>query len=347
MKIALRMVAALAAGFAATAAYPQFHRLEAVAALKAESPDWDYLSLDAERGNLFIAARGDGMMVYDVNAKRVVTTLEETKGANASVQVPEFDRIYTVNLDGTTTVFQLSTLKKLDKITLGEDADAAFYDPVTKEVAFTRGDSNEITFVDAATGKIVTRLKFGTKKLEASAADGLGNMFTASRDRNSVFKIDMKKHEILGEYPAACEEANGMAIDRANKRLFVGCRGSKPVLSVMDTESLKVVATLPIGRGNDGVIYDPDTRLIYTSSGVDANLVIYRQESPDSYKLVEATTTRPYARTMALHPKTKKLYLVAAEGTVDPSRKVNTAPAPFYPNRYFPDTFVLLTYAPR
>ena len=347
MRTTLKLVAAVAAALAVTPLQAQFHRLEATAPLQADSPDWDYLSLDPERGNLFIAARGDGMIVYDVKGKKVVTTLDDTKGANASVQVPEFDRIYTVNLDGTTTVFQLSTLKKLDKVHLGEDADAAFYDPVTKEIAFMRGDSNEITYVAAATGKIVARLKMPSKKLEASAADGQGNMFTASRDRNSVFKVDLKTHAVVAEYPAGCEEANGMAIDRAGKRLFVGCRGKSPVLSVMDTETGKVITTLGIGRGNDGVVYDPETRKIYTTAGVDGNLVIYDQMDANTYKLAEATTTRPYARTMALDPKTKKVYIVAAEGTVDPSKKVNTAPAPFYPNRYFPDTFTLFTYAPR
>jgi DNA-binding beta-propeller fold protein YncE len=119
------------------------------------------------------------------------------------------------------------------------------------------------------------------------------------------------------------------------------------VLAVIDSDSGKVITTLEIGRGNDGVIYDPATHKIYTSNGVDANLVIYDQVNPDTYKLAEATTTRPYARTMALDPKTKKIYLVTAEGTADPAKKINKAVAPFYPNRYFPDTFTVLTFAPK
>ena len=116
---------------------------------------------------------------------------------------------------------------------------------------------------------------------------------------------------------------------------------------VQDADSGKVIATQEIGRGNDGVIYDAETRKIYTSNGVDANLVIYDQVDANTYKLAEATTTRPYARTMALDPKTKKVYMVTAEGTSDPAKKINKAVAPFYPNRYFPDTFTVLTYAPK
>ena len=339
------LLAAVTAVLIFPALAQSFHRLEATAQLKAEAPDWDYLSIDPVRNHLFIAARPDGLIVYDTEGKRVVATLEDTKGANASLPVPEFDRLYVVNQDGTATMFELSTLRKLGKVEMGKDADAAFYDPVTKEIAVMRGDSAEVTYLDAASGKIVARLKMPTKKLEGSAADGHGNMFTAIRDRNSVIKVDMRTHAIVAEYPANCEEANGMAIDRASQRLFVGCRGKNPVLSVMDAASGKVVATLGIGRGNDGMAYDPDTRKVYATGGVDGNLVIYGQVDADTYKLVEATTTRPYARTMALHPRTKKVYMVTAEGTVDPSRKVNTGPAPFYPNRYFAGTFVLLTYA--
>ena len=119
------------------------------------------------------------------------------------------------------------------------------------------------------------------------------------------------------------------------------------MLAVMDADSGKVVTTLEIGRGNDGVIYDAETRKVYTSNGVDANLVVYDQVDANTYKLAEATTTRPYARTMALDPKTKKVYLVTAEGTADPAKKINKGVSAFYPNHYFPDTFTVLTYAPK
>ena len=114
----------------------------------------------------------------------------------------------------------------------------------------------------------------------------------------------------------------------------------------MDAESGKVITTLDLGRGNDGVVFDPDTRKIYASNGVDGNLVIVQQMDADTYRLAEAPTTRPFARTMALDPKTKKVYLVTAEGTVDPTKKINSGPSALYPNRYFADTFTLLTLWP-
>jgi DNA-binding beta-propeller fold protein YncE len=334
--------------FAAAVQAQQFYHLESAVTLKGAAPDWDYVTLDPARGYLFIGRRGDGVTVFDVHTKKAVRNIDKSEDANAIAVIPEFDRGYTINGDGTTTVFQLSTLKLIDRIKIGEDADSAFYDPVTKQLAFTMGDSKKIAFVDAKTGKVVGELPMDSKKLDGTVPDGEGNMFMALRDRNSVARIDVAQRKVTADWKTApCEEPTGIAFDKANKRIFVGCRGKSPVLAVLDSDSGKVITTLEIGRGNDGVIYDPATHKVYTSNGVDGNLVIYDQVNPDTYKLAEATTTRPYARTMALDPKTKKIYLVTAEGTADPAKKINKAVAPFYPNRYFPDTFTVLTFAPK
>ena len=127
--------------FAAAVQAQQFYHLESAVTLKGAAPDWDYVTLDPARGYLFIGRRGDGVTVFDVHAKKAVRNIDTSEDANAIAVIPEFDRGYTINGDGTTTVFQLSTLKSIDRIKIGEDADSAFYDPVTKQLAFTMGDS--------------------------------------------------------------------------------------------------------------------------------------------------------------------------------------------------------------
>ena len=59
----------------------------------------------------------------------------------------------------------------------------------------------------------------------------------------------------------------------------------------------------------------------------------------------ELASAGRYARTMALDPKTKKVYTVTAEGVADPAKKINTAVTTFYPNTYYDNTFTVLTYA--
>jgi len=42
---------------------------------------------------------------------------------------------------------------------------------------------------------------------------------------------------------------------------------------------------------------------------------------------------------------TQKIYGMVAEGTFDASKKNLTTISPFYANKFFPGTFVMLTYA--
>ena len=325
-----------------------FYRLESAVKLSGAAPGWDYLAFDPARSWLFIDRRADGVTVYDTAAAKVVGQIERSKGANATTLVPDDDRGYTTNGDGSTTIFRLSTLETLDRVKLGESADAAFYEPATGQLAFMMGDEHRITFIDAKTAAVTGRLTTLSESLEAAASDGEGQLFVAERDRAAVLRVDAKHHAARGEWRiAGCQQPTGLAIDRADHRLFVGCRGAKPVLAVLASDTGRLVAALPIGRGNDGVVYDPETRRVFTSNGLDADLVIFDQLNPDRYVLSQAVTTRPIARTMALDPKTKKVFLVTAEGVVDPARPVNHEAGPFYPNHYFPDTFTLLTYAPQ
>jgi hypothetical protein len=331
-----------------TAGAAEFYRLQSAAILPGAAPAWDYLSFDPARSWLFIDRRGDGVTVFDTVAGKVVGRIERSEGANATTLAPEADRGYTTNGDGSTTVFQLSTLKTLDRVKLGASADAAFLEPLTGQLAFMMGDEHRITFVDARSGAVTGRLPTRSAELEAAVADGHGQLFVAERDRAAVLRVDARSRRALGEWPiAACRQPTGLAMDRDRRRLFVGCRGEKPVLAVLSADTGRRIAAMPIGRGNDGVIYDPQSRRVFTSNGIDANLVIFDQATPNRYVLAQAVTTRPIARTMALDPKTRRLFLVTAEGVVDPARPVNREAGPFYPNRYFPDTFTLLTYAPR
>ncbi|HEX7759146.1 MAG TPA: hypothetical protein VF459_06580 [Caulobacteraceae bacterium] len=343
----LALTTAVAMGFGGHAAGAQLYRMESATPLPGKSPSWDYLSFDAARSYLFLGRRADGVTVYDVRAHKVVATIADSKGANMATLVPEFDRGYTTNGDGSTTVFSLSTLKTITRIKLGDSADAAFFDPATRQLAFTMGDSHQLTFMDAATGAITGRLHMEAEELEGVAPDGKGSLYVVERDIGKVAKIDAAARAVVAEWPLPkCDLPTGVALDRANGRLFLGCKGEHPVLTVLDVANGAIVAQPEIGRGNDGVVFDPQTHRVFTSNGVDGNIVIFDQVTPNSYKLVQAVTTRPIARTMAIDPATKHIFTMTAEGMVDPAKPVNRRAGAFYPNTYFDDTFTLLEFAP-
>lgn len=343
---ALTAIVALCLGVTMSAQAATFYHLTSVTTLKGKAPGWDYLSLDVKRDYLFMGRRHDGVTVFDLAKAKTVTTIARSQGANMATLVPEFDRGYTTNGDGSTTVFVLSTLKTLNRIKLGDDADAAYYEPVSRRLAFMRGDSHAITFVDAKTATRVGELTTQSESLEAAAPDGASNLFIAERDRNAVLKVNVQAQTVVAEWPTTgCEAPTGIAYDAADRRIFVGCRGLNPVIAVLNADTGAIVTTLPIGHGNDGIVYDTVNKRIFASNGIDGNLIIYSQTGADTYQLSQAVTTRPMARTMAYDAKTGSVYLVAAQGAVDPAKKINLEAGPFYPNTYFDNTYALLTFS--
>lgn len=356
MRSVLIAVAAMTVGsaFAVQAAQPApapkaVYRLATVVPFKGKAPGWDYLTLDPKTGRLFIGRRADGVTVFDTRAGKVIKTIARSKMANGAVLVPEFDRGYTANEDGTVTIFRLSDLTTLDRIKLGDSADAAYYDPASKLVIVTRGDDHRLTFIDARTGKPTGDLVMQANELEGVAADGHGGVFVSERDKTKVARIDPVKRAVTAEWDieGGCTLPTGVGIDAENQRLFLGCKGDHPVLAVLDTASGHTVASLPIGRGNDGVVYDKVNRRVLTTNGVDGNIVILDQLGPDSYRLEQAVTTRSIARTMAYDGASGTIYTAAAEGLVDPSRPVNTKAGTFYPNAFYDDSFKLFVFKPR
>ena len=121
MSILMRAVVAAACAWAVAGpglAAPGYH-LESSVKLPGAAPAWDYLTVDPARHFLFIGRRGAGVTVYDTVRRKAVARIANSAGADVARLAPRFDRGYTANEDGSTTVFQLSTLRTLARVKLG------------------------------------------------------------------------------------------------------------------------------------------------------------------------------------------------------------------------------------
>jgi len=99
---------------------------------------------------------------------------------------------------------------------------------------------------------------------------GVGVIYAASRDLNAVVRISTSTRAVtrfdVSQYH--CYSPRGLDVDSGTQPLFLGCSApDNPLLLVLDATSLSFVASVPIGRGNDGVVFDSNQRAIYASSG--------------------------------------------------------------------------------
>ena len=83
-----------------------------------------------------------------------------------------------------------------------------------------------------------------------------------------------------------------MALDESNHRLFVVRRSGD--LVVFDTTSGKEIATLPITKGVDDLVFDKDNHRVYAAA--DGFVDVYQEESPDNYKLIVKVPSGSWGR---------------------------------------------------
>ena len=298
---------------------------------------WDYLTVDASARHFYIS-RGTHVIVLDADSGKNLGDIPDTPGVHGIALAPELGKGFVSNgREGTVTVFDIKTLVPIgSKIKVGENPDAILYEPATKRVFTFNGRSQDSTAIDAASGKVLGTIKLDGKP-EFAASDAKGEVFVNIEDKSELTVIDPNKLEVKVKWPLApCTEPSGLALDRKNRRLFVGC--DNKMMAVVDADSGKVLATPAIGEGVDATAYDDETGLAFASCG-EGVLTVVREDSPQKFSVVENVKTEPGARTMALDTKTHNLFTVTAKFGPPPAA---TADNPHPRRTILPDTFEVL-----
>lgn len=271
---------------------------------------WDYLTVDDTARRLYVS-HGSQVEVLDVDSGAIVGKIENTLGVHGIAVAPDLGRGFVSDgQSSTVTIFDLKTLKSIAEVPTGKKPDAIIYDPATSRVFAFNGGSNSATVIEAKDGKVAGTIDLGGGP-EFAAAEGNGYVYNNLEDESLVLKINSRTLKVEQRWPTApCASPSSMAIDRANHRLFLGCRSK--VMAVMNADTGQVITTLPIGDHVDATAFDADTRLIFNSNG-EGTVTVIHQETPDKYSMVETVKTLPRAKTSALDPKTHQLFLSTAE----------------------------------
>ena len=311
----LQFIGAIAFGIASIAAAPlygadgPYHLLKEIPV--GGDGGWDYLSVDTAGRRLYVS-HATKVVVIDIDKDVVAGEITNTPGVHGLAVASDLQRGFSSNgRSNTASIVDLKTLTTLSQVDTGQNPDGMLYEPGRQEVYMFNGRGQSSTVIDAKAGKVVATIPLGGRPEFAAADPKAGRVYNNIEDKNEVVAIDTKTHQVVNHWPIAPGEgASGMAIDVAHHRLFLGC--SNKLMVMMDSETGKVVASVPIGQGVDANAFDPGTQFAFSSCG-DGTVTIAHEDAPDKFAVVQTLVTERGSRTMTLDPKTHRIYLAAAK----------------------------------
>ena len=241
----------------ANAAKPGYHVIKKI--LIGGEGGWDCLRVDSTARRLYVS-HSTQVVVVDIDSDTIVGYIPDTVGVHDIALAPEFNRGFiSCGKADKVLIFDLKTLKVLGDVKTGINPDIMLFDPASKKVFAFNGRSKDATVIDAASGLVITTITMDGRP-EFATADGKGKVYVNIEDKSEVAEIDSQKLVITKRFSLKPgEEPSGMGLDAEHHRVFSGC--SNKILTVLDTEIGKVIATLPIGAKVDGNGFDPAATL--------------------------------------------------------------------------------------
>ena len=273
------------------------------------SGGWDYISVGPGNNRVYVS-HGTQVNILDATTGDSVGVIANTAGVHGIAFNKKANKGYTSNGRGNSiTVFDLTTNKTLSEIPDTTNPDWILYERFSDKIITCNGRSNDLSLVDATTEKLVARIPVGGKP-ETAVSDHKGNLFVNVEDKNEIAVVDLTTNKVTAHYPLAGESPTGLAIDNETHRLFAGCEGK---LVIIDALNGKLIDTIPIGDGCDGVVFDNKLKQVFTSNGAAATISVIQEVSANKFTKLADIPTKKGARTLDIDHKSHTLYMPTAE----------------------------------
>jgi DNA-binding beta-propeller fold protein YncE len=270
---------------------------------------FDYLTIDTDDHYLISAHLGaDQTYVIDLGTNKVVATIRDTPGAEGVEYVPELRKFYTSNAhDNTIGVVDLNEMKVVKKLKTEAKPDGSTYAaPFHKlYVSDERGKAEAI--VDVQKDEIINTLHFDSETGMPQYDPAARKVYLNLQDQNIFAVIDPGTDKIVARYPVGrCTGNHGMALDPEHHRAFLSCEGNQ-LMTVFDLDKNVPVAFLEMPGGPDVIKFDPGLRRIYVACYSGA-IAVFHQDDADHYRKLEDFHVQHAVHTLAVDPKTHRVY---------------------------------------
>ena len=354
MALALAPVAKADTPLAADPQYAAIGRISGPSGVAA----WDYATIDPARGWLFLATlRSSGRTGYagDITAfdLRTHTVLPARIEVGMPHKVVVLGRGLIAVADASTNsvdFFNESTGRPVGRVPTGRPPDRGGWHnpdslvraPGTGLLIAVDHDTGTLVLINAVAREVVGRVQIGGI-LEEAAAEGNGTVLVNDSSRAKITVVNVPAKRVIRRISLkSCEEPTGIVYDSADRVVVSVCDNGWA--KFVDPESGIELASIGVGKGADGVMYDTRRKAVIIAAGESGTLSVIRLESRHDIHLVQTLRVPPGTRLGAVDVATGRVYLPTAGHDMrgPPLRLPGLPPIP----RVVPGTFGLLVLGP-
>lgn len=278
--------------------------------LKGAEGGLDHVIVDAKNQRLFLANKANNTLdIVDLKTNSLVQQIEGQQGVQGVAYAADLDRIFvSLGAGGFCNVFDGKTYKLLKTIKFKDDADNVRYLPRNHTVYVAHAES-AMGVIDANSFDVKADVKLPASAEGLQPESVRPRLYLATPQPSQVVVINTDQNEVIGRFPVkgAGNKAYAVAVDEANRRLFVACR-KVPAVVVLDSDSGKEIARVTIPDGVDDIHYDADRKRIFASCG-EGFVADIKVVDANHYELAEKLPTIKDAKTCYFSPTEGKLYV--------------------------------------
>jgi hypothetical protein len=259
-------------------------------------------------GRLFVSALGSNMVEAINIGGRVLEHEMKVPDPQGVAFSPETGKIFAASGAGKVHIFDAKSYEPLATVDFPGGADNLRYDPATKRVYVGCGDdekSGAIAMIDATTNqRLPEEYKLGGEPESFQLEKSGSKIYVNVPDLKQIVVVDRATKQVT-HWPLNGVESNfPMALDESDHRLFVGVH-APPRLVVIDTNTGKMVASIPTVQDTDDLYFDAARKRIYVPGG-QGFIDVFQMKDADHYQALARIPTAVGAKTAGYFGKQGK-----------------------------------------
>jgi DNA-binding beta-propeller fold protein YncE len=268
---------------------------------------FDYASLDAARGAMWLAHMGDGSVeAFDVKRNRVLLTVAISPAASVRGVLAARGNVYAAAQGlGGIVVLDGRSGKRLAAVPAG-DVDGIAYDPRTQRVFVSDEAGGKVTVIDARTNKRIGAIELGGEAGNTAYDPVSRHVFVAVQTRDELAEINPVRLEVVRRYPLpGCSYSHSVVIDSTERAAYIGCQHNVRLVRV-DLRTGQVTGSGGAGVGIDVLALDSGLHRLYAAS--ESGIVSVYDVADRGFSRVAQAFVHLNAHVVAVDPATHRVY---------------------------------------